>query len=323
MMSDLPVRNFSGRFFRCPFRRSERAVALPLVLWAVFVVSTVVVVTLRLVAFDIDLEARASKRFVARQAALTGLAFAMHPKVLRADPLLIQTLPDGSKFEVTMESEDARLNINKLLADKNSTVLRDLFRLWGLNDKDVSIAVDSLRDWVDGDELRGLNGAEAADLEGQDFSIPENRPFLRVSEMERVRGMDAVIRAKPDWKNYFSVRSSNVLDLQDVSPDLLRVVGHIGPDQARTIVEYRNGGDRLPNTKDDQIIKSTADVSHIISLPATQATAFQTFFGTGSNLRRIVSRGSVGGVTYEIDVIAAVGAQSSSSQPAFMEWLEK
>lgn len=302
----------------------QRAVALPLVLWAVFVVSTIVVVTLRMVDFDMDLEARSSKRFVARQGALTGLAFALNPKVMRNDPLLTQTLSDGCKLDVTLVSEDARLNINKLLADRNSTVLRNLFRLWGVDEKETAIAIDSLRDWVDGDNLRSLNGAEEADLKEGDFSLPENRPFLRLSEMERVRGMDAVARAKPNWKDYFSVKSSNVLDLQDVSPDLLRVVAALGPDQARAIVDYRNGADRQPNTKDDKILQSVEDIGRIIPLQQAQAEALQSSFGTGSTLRRIISRGTIGGMSHEIAVIATIGADGGqANQPVYVEWLEK
>ncbi len=303
---------------------NQRAVALPLVLWAVFVVSTVVVVTLRMVDFDMDLEARSSKRFVARQGALTGLALALNPKITRTDPLLTQTLPDGCKLDVALVSEDARLNINKLLADRDSIVLRNLFRLWGVDEKNTAIAIDSLRDWVDADNLRSLNGAEEADLKEEDFSLPENRPFLRVSEMERVRGMDAVTRAKPDWKDFFSVKSSNVLDLQDVLPDLLRVVAALGPDQARAVVDYRNGADRKANTKDDKIIQSVEDIGRIIPLQQAQLEALQSSFGTGSTLRRVISRGSIGGLSHEIAVIATIGAGGDQAQqPTYVEWLEK
>lgn len=311
-----------------PAQFLDRGVALPLVLWAVFVVSTVVVVTLRLVDFDLDLETRASKRFVARQGALTGLAYALHPKIERTDPELHQNLPDGTRIEVQIESEDARLNINTLLADKDSLVLRNLFRFWGVNEKDIPMIIDSLRDWVDPDELRSLNGAEAADLEGEEYALPENRPFLRVSEMERVRGMDVVSRVKPDWKNYFSVKSSNLLDLQDVSPDLLRAVGGLSADQARAIVDFRNGADRKPGTKDDQVIKSQADIARIIPLQKAQADSIAQSFGTGSTLKRIISRGTVGGVTHEIAVIASVGGGggaggSSPNQTSYTEWLEQ
>jgi len=304
---------------------SQRALALPLVLWAVFVVSTVVVVTLRLVDFDLDLEARSAKRFVARQAALTGLAYAMHPKVERTDPELHQTLPDGSKIDVQIESEDARLNINTLLVNRDSLVLRNLFRYWGVDEKSIPLVLDSLKDWVDPDELRSLNGAEAADLENaEEYSLPENRPFLRVAEMESVRGMDVVSRVKPDWKNYFSVKSSNLLDLQDVSPDLLRAVGGLSEDQARAIVDFRNGADRLRGTKDDQVIKSTADVARIIPLQKAQADSIAQAFGAGGSLRRIVSRGSIGGVSHEIAVIVnAGGGGGGGQQPTYLEWLER
>lgn len=296
----------------------KRAAALLLVLWAVFVMSTVVVVAIRLVDFDLDLESLARKRFTARQLALSGLAYAQHPKIERGDPLLWQVFPNGDRIEVRIESEDAKLNLNILLAGGNTTALTRLFRYWGVSENEAAVAVDSLKDWVDKDDFRGLNGAEASDLpEGSPYSRPENRPFLNVAEMRTVRGMEAVARVKPDWRDYFSVRSSNRLDLQDTSGDLLEVFGLLSPDQVRSFLEFRAGPDGKPSNTDDPKIDSVETLAAVIPLNPVQIGALRDSFGSGSKLRHIVSRGISGGAVHEISAVAAEGANGE-----FLEWRE-
>jgi len=297
-------------------RRSQRGAALALVLWAVFVMITVVVVVMRLVDFDLDLESLASKRFVSRQLAMTGLAYAMHPKIRRDDPLLNQTFPDTTRLEVRIVSEDARLNINALLTGDGKASLQRLFQYWGVPEREAAATADSLKDWVDEDELRSLNGAEAADLAGQDVSRPENRPFLSVAEMADVRGMAAVEKVKPDWREYFSVKSSGRLDLQDVRADLLEVFGRLTREQALAFVAFRNGPDRKPGTGDDAIIDSAEKLAAVVPLSPVQSEAIGAGFGAGSQLKRIESKGYCGGLNYQVSVVAVPG------QPGYLDWME-
>lgn len=298
-------------------RFSIRAAALPLVLWAIFVLTTVVVVVLGLVDFDLDLETAGAKRFTARNISLTGVAYATHPQIKRGDPLLFHKFPDGSELYVQIQNENARLNINSLLQG-DTAPLRDLFKFWGLDDRQSSMLADSLKDWVDADEFRSLNGAEAGDLAPDSGSSrPENRPFLVVSEMKRVRGMEALEQVKPDWEDYFSVRSSGRLDLQDVSPDLLQVFGGLSRDQALEVVKYRNGPDGRAATEDDRPIAGAEAVAAIVPLGQTQLAHLNSRFGAGGETRRIVSQGTCGGLHHVISAVAVAGGGK------FMEWSEK
>lgn len=301
---------------------SRTAAALPLVLWAVFVMSTVVVVALGLIDFDLDMESLAAKRFEARQVAMTGVAYAQHPEVLRWDPLLSQKFEDGSELHVHVQNEDARLNINKMLSGEKSSMV-NLFRFWGMKELEADTLADSLKDWVDPDEFRSLNGAEAADIPvGGEFSRPENRPFLAVAEMEKVKGMDALVRVKPDWAEYFSVRSSNRLDLQDASEDFLQVFGGLTKSQAEQVAIFRNGGDKIPGTKDDNLIEDVDALAAVVPLSQSQREAFDASFGTEEGgLKRIISTGKIGGVNHEITVIAAGGGGGPGG--GFVEWTEK
>ncbi len=94
------------------------------------------------------------------------MAHGMNPKLERDSEFFYQKLPDGGEWHVRVMGEASRLNINVLLADRNSQVLDRLFRLWGLSDEEVRIVTDSLGDWVDRDGLPRLNGAEREQLVG-------------------------------------------------------------------------------------------------------------------------------------------------------------
>ncbi len=303
----------------CP--RSRTGAALALVLWAVFVMCTTLIVVVSLVDFDLELEGLGARRFEARQRALDGIALATHPKIKRGDPILAQTLRDGSRIDVVIASEDARLNINRSLTMNDGADLVRLFRYWGLDEKEAAVAVDSLKDWIDADEFRGLHGAEASDLAEQTwYSRPENRPFLRVAEMASVRGMDAVARVKPDWAGFFSVRSSGRLALQDASTDLLEVIGTLDAGQAAALVAFRSGPDGVPSTSDDPEIDSVQAVAAVIPLNPAQIQILEAAFGPAGKMRRISSRGSCGGLVHEI---AAVSIAAPGSRGGYLEWEEK
>ncbi|MGH8046235.1 MAG: general secretion pathway protein GspK, partial [Chthoniobacterales bacterium] len=181
------------------------ASALLLSLWCVAVLSITVLSVATLVQNDVDDASRENRRFEARELALTGIALGMHPKIDPWDPLLSQQFPGGSKLRVRVISESARLDINRMLKEKDHKTLKKLFEIWGAEPMESSTAVDSLVDWMDADDLRQNNGAEKDDLEKfPQYSIPANRDFHSVEEMEKVKGMDRIAALKPNWAEYFT-----------------------------------------------------------------------------------------------------------------------
>lgn len=282
------------------FSSSRRGAALLITLWCVAVVAIVVVTLARVVSADVDTEKVRVKRFEARELALSGLAHGMNPKLERDSEFYYQKLPTGGEWHVRVIGETSRLNINTLLADRDSRVLERLFRLWGVSDEDIRIVTDSLGDWVDRDGLARLNGAEREQLVGQDrYSLPENRNFRSVSEMARVRGMDAVAQAKPDWKDYFTVYGNGKIDIQDASADVLEALG-LTSTQAEAVIEVRNGGDRLPGTADDAEIKDMNWVAEATGIGPEQAESVLQNFQTKAEPSRVESVGIIGGTRYRI-----------------------
>ncbi|GAT34251.1 type II secretory pathway, component PulK [Terrimicrobium sacchariphilum] len=280
--------------------RLSRGAALLITLWCVAIVAIVVVTLARVVDADVDTEKVRAKRFEAREFALSGMAHGMNPKLERDSEFFNQTLPSGGEWHVRIVGEASRININTVLADRDSHILERLFRLWGLSDEEVRIVTDSLGDWVDRDGLARLNGAEREQLLGQDqYSLPENRNFRSVNEMSRVRGMDAVARVKPDWKDFFTVYGNGKIDIQDASADVLEAAG-LTATQAEAVLEIRNGGDRLPGTPDDPTIKDISWIAEAAGIdPERAATMLQNFQLT-SEPTRVESVGILGGTRYRI-----------------------
>lgn len=301
---------------------SRRASALLLVLWCVAVLSVTVLAVVQMVINDVDGAALENRRFEGRELALTGIAYGSSPKIEIWDPLLDQRYPDGSRLQVKVVSEAARLDINRLLREREQRTLRQLLRNWNVPPENVSAVVDSLVDWIDVDQFRSLNGAEREDLARQTrYSLPANRDFRSVAEMEKVRGMEFVAAAKPDWADTFTVHGGRRVDLQEASVDVLRAVGGLSIDQARAVELARNGPDRLPRTRDDVKIKNVAEFLERIGVSTAQLKLMQTRFGTGAGPTRIESRATVGGVDFTI--VAVATRNSSGGEGALLAWEER
>lgn len=298
---------------------ASEASALLLAIWCVAVLSITVLAVARLVQSDVEDAGLKDRRFEARELALTGIAYGMHPKIEPWDSLLNQNLGGGRKLRVRVISEAARVDINRALKEKDQAVLRKLFEIWGAKDQQISVAVDSLIDWTDPDDIHLLNGAEKDELRNQTrYSIPANRDFHSVSEMERVRGMDAIAAVKPDWADYFTVNGGRRIDLQDAPLDLMRA-GGLTSEQARQIDEVRRGADREAQTKDDYKIKNVAAFLQKVGLPAQQIEAAQSKFSAGAGPVRIISRAKIAGTEYEIVAISTRGADDN----ALISWEEQ
>jgi len=301
-------------------RDSRDGAALLLTLWCIAVVAVTVVLTARIVDSDVENETMRARRFEARELALNGIAYGINTGLKRGSDLLHQKLQDGGGLDVRVSSESARLNINRLAKENGGQTLKNLFALWGVSDDEARVAVDSLADWVDKGDLRRLNGAEREELQNQTaYSLPQNRDFQSVSEMRRVRGMDVVARHQPDWSDYFSVFSRVPLDIQDAPPEVLRVVAGLSGDQADRLAEFRNGGDGLPGTFDDRVIRSLDEVITRTGLSEAQAEALRAGFQVGAEPTRVESTGQVGGMSFRICTVA----DRSLKKAARLSWEEQ
>ncbi len=300
-------------------KNSQRGSALILVLWCVLVLSISILAAARLIEWGIAGQRIDSRRFDAKQLALTGIAYGCDPKIEKMDPLLNQEFGSKKKLRVLVGSEGGRININRLLAREDYSVLADLFKQWGLGESEVATLTDCLKDWVDPDDLRSLYGAERRDLQGGVFSLPENRPFLAVAEMRAVKGWEILEQIKPDWADSFSVLSGDRLDLQETTAELLIVFGKLTRHQAESFVAYRNGLDRKPDTLDDIKIEAVENVAAIVGLSEFQQNVVARNFQVGGSPVRVTSTGFVGDMQYTVIAVMA----TRGKEAPFLWWEEK
>lgn len=300
-------------------KKREKGAALILVIWCVLVLSVAILGASGLVEQGLSSQRLSSRRFDAKQAALTGIAYGRDAKIEKDDPLLFQELGPKRRLQVTIGSEGGRININSFLNRPDYTILAKLFEEWGLPEDEARGLVDCLRDWVDQGDLRSLNGAEARELAGTGYSLPENRPFLTVAEMRGVKGMDELERLRPDWAESFSVLSGAKLDVREASAELIVVFGKLTKQQAENVVAYRDGSDEEAHTEDDLEIKTLEQIATIAGLSGAQMQIFAQNFQVGGSPVRITSTGIADEVSYSI---VAVVAKRDREAP-LLWWEEK
>jgi len=243
------------------------------------------------------------KNFQARQLAESGLAIGLHPRVEPGDPVLNQELPNGDKIAVRITPEDGRLPINAMLERQQTVALSELFVRWGLPEEDAATLSDSLADWVDRNRTPRINGAENDYYAEQGYvHYPRNQPFSSLEEMLAVRGMDKLVLIKPDWRDYFTIYGSGLLNINGASADAIETMLEVSPDQAQAVVEYRNGPDGIADTEDDVLFRNLDQVRAVLGV--MQNNPRFSWLTVESKVLRVESRGTAGGNTRRVSVVA-------------------
>jgi len=286
---------------------SNKGSALLLVMWALLFMSLTVLGVIEFVTYGLDESVTAQKDFRARQLAESGLALGFHPRVHPGDPILTQDISDDESINVTIQVEDGRMPINAILKNEWTDTLHDLFLQWGLEEQDISVVIDSLSDWVDGDNDVRINGAENDYYTEQGHpDYPRNKPFQSLNEMRVVRGMDKLEAVRPDWRDYFTVYGSGLLNMNGASADAIQGVAGATQQQAEDFVQLRDGPDGLPNTDDDIHFKSLDEVRDALGLSTDEFNTSASRLTVDTTILRVESQGRAGNCTRVITVIAAV-----------------
>ena len=192
-----------------------RAIALPMVLWCIAFLAGLVVLTGGLVRGWIDNESLAERKFVARQMALSGIALGLNPAVENGSPLFRKGNKKTEGYEVKITNESARLNPNFWIQSGNRAILNRLFANWGASLAEAEAAIDSLQDWIDGDDFISLKGAERGEYERAGRpGYPANRPLKHIREMESVMNLAPLLAAKQGWQEDFTIWYSGKISIQ-------------------------------------------------------------------------------------------------------------
>ena len=296
-----------------------RAIALPMVLWCIAFLAGLVVLTGGLVRGWIESESLAERKFVARQMALSGIALGLNPVVENGSPLLRKGNKNTEGYEVKITNESARLNPNFWIQSGNRAIFNRLFANWGASLAEAEAAIDSLQDWIDGDDLVLLKGAERGDYERAGRpGYPANRPLKHIREMESIINLAPLLAAKQGWQEDFTIWYSGKISIQHATEPILTALVELTPNQCQSLIEMRAGRDGVENTADDQKLQSIEAVADFLGAGGKQRAALLEFFDTSGDLRRIESTGWCGAISHKIVVIAPTGSPGQ-----IMSWEER
>jgi general secretion pathway protein K len=176
---------------------------------------------------------------------------------------------------------------------------------WGMSAEDAIVAVESLADWVDRDSDQRSQGAEEDYYKGFGvYDVPRNQGFTTVEEMILVRGMDRVERARPDWRDYFSVYNEGTIDLRHAGKDVIMATTGASEGNVDRLISERDGKDGIHGTEDDGNLRDET-AFQLLGLSNDQMQAVRGNISYGGNeIRRVESIGWIGERRRKIVVIA-------------------
>jgi general secretion pathway protein K len=321
----VPAR-FRSFIFRARMRSGS---ALLLVLFTLLLISGLILSALSFLESGVADYGALNHQFRARQLARSGLAYGLNPQVSNQDtPLLNQQFKPNGGFHVVISSESTKLNPNSLLAQGRDDILQTLFLQWNVPLDAVNEVINGLKKWTNGNqEIQpvGTNAQQAAPSQqagvqtGQQQGIQLVRPFMAVSEMAEVPGFSAVIEAKPDWANYFTVWSDGTIDVNLADPSMISLVTGVTMAQATQFVKHIWGPDGIPFTSDDQPYQNWNDVMLQLGMSSQQFQIVQNLLSLQSTVDRVESTGTIGNYSTTISVVA----KRASIPVAYLLWQEK
>jgi general secretion pathway protein K len=302
------------------FRAGPAGSALILVLWCLLLLGMAVFGVVDLVELSVEHTSHAELAIEARALAESGLAIGLNPQVLKDDPLLSQKPSAGRQFDVRIESEGARLNLNYVLGSNHREILVNLFTAWGLKLDEADHAADCLYDWVSPGDLKSLNGAKASDYAAANLpQRPTYQPFVSLEEVTLVMGMDAVEKIRPDWQDSFTLWSNGPLNINEAPPELIAAVFGLDVARVTLLTDARNGRDGLAGTADDVPIPDLTTLQRELGLSDLTMQLLGAEISFSDANRRVQSVGQANGTRAMISVVSRLNA----SPIQYLLWSEQ
>lgn len=123
------------------------------------------------------------------------------------------------------------------LVSINTVVLSRLLKYFGIDQDRINVAIDSLLDWIDQDDLKRLNGAEKEyySSEGYDYE-PRNYPIQFKEELKMIRGFDEALYKK--LEPYITILPASGFNPNTASDPVLIAHLDISEDTLNILKEY-------------------------------------------------------------------------------------
>jgi hypothetical protein len=289
-----------------PRSNSKLGAALLLALWALFLLSAMVIAWALNINSRLTVSANANRVLAAEAMACSGAEVALAREITPSSANLHRKIGNGDGYDVQMSGECGRLNLNLLTQgeDPNKVqILKQYLNNKGVDLNDLDLMIDSLLDWVSA--TKGLHHLNACP-ESDDYQ-PPHQPLGSVDELKKVCGW-ADFTSKPGWDEDFTIAPScGAIDPAYASRDVLRALG-IPDDFVDRFLQLRQGPDGIDGTADDGVVDPQAAPGMLRLNPnsQTQQGGIQSLIAPykTSNVFRVVSVGKSGGVTRSVQMVA-------------------
>src|ERR1700730_978483 len=288
--------------------KSDAGAALLLALWALFLLSAMVIAWALNINSRLAFSSNANRVVEAEAMASSGADIALNPIIQPDSPNLHMKFGGGGRFDVQMTGECGRLNLNFLTQQEDPTklaILRQYLSLKGVELNDLDVMMDSLLDWVSPNRgLHHLNAPEETD----DYRSP-HAPLNSVDELKKIFGWTE-FTSKPGWdKDFTVVANCGAIDLAWASRDVWRALPGMGDDSVDRFLQLRQGPDGIDGTADDFQFTVTAgtqvppEVWAALGLKPQQYAQIQQLVQFKGPVLRIVSIGKSGDVTRSVEMV--------------------
>ncbi|MDQ2867080.1 MAG: general secretion pathway protein GspK [Verrucomicrobiota bacterium] len=283
----------------------KNAAALLLALWALFLLSALIVGWASQIQSRLIADGSANRILEAEAMACSGAEIALNPAIKPGSPNLTGKFSARQSYEAQITGEGGRLDINWLVQGEDPNkleILRRYLELKGFDLNERDRMIDTLLDWVDADDLVRLNGAEKSD----DYE-PANAPLTRIEDLKKIKGWKK-FTSRPGWDEELTVNSDNQgVDLQWASRDVLRALPGMTDGIVDRFLEIRRGPDGIDGTSDDGIKPGDSAAAYAalgIQQPQQEAALAKLVSFGGFNARmRVVSTGHSGDVSRTVQLV--------------------
>ena len=289
-----------------PFGRlkSDAGAALLLALWALFLLSAMVIAWALNINSRLAVSSNANRVLEAEAMASSGADVALSREISPSSPNLHRQMGAGESYDVQITGECGRLNLNFLTQGEDPNklrILRQYLNVKGVDLNDLDVMMDSLLDWVSPTKgLQHLNACPESDV-----YHPAHAPLTAVDELKKICGW-AEFTSKPGWDEDFTVVGTcGAIDLAYASRDVLRALG-IPDDFVDRFLQLRQGPDGIDGTADDaQMDQQTAFAMLGLNTAQLQQIGLQNpvVFKSPNAVFRILSAGKSGNVTRSVEMV--------------------
>ena len=277
-----------------------RAAALMLALWALFLLSAMVISWALDINSRLTLSGSASQMLDAEAMACSGAEVALHPAI-KPGSANLQGSIGRKNYQARITGEGGRLNVNWLVAGedpKRLEVLQKYLENKGIDLNEHEHMVDCLLDWVGPNAgLHHLNGA----TDSEDYH-PSHTLLTRIDELKNVKGW-AEFTSAPGWDEDFTLNSSGPVDMAWASRDVLLALPGITEELADRFLQIRRGPDGIDGTDDDAQFRSLDDVRVALGLNPDQFKALARLIAFKDPVYRVVSLGKAGDATRTVQLV--------------------